>query len=157
MMALDPHFENLARPLGHLVIEFNYLEIDLGKTISRLIRTDDLAGQMFASLPMNTKLSLIRSFAHRINEDAIRANLVALLKRVEKASDERNKYIHGEFMPIVDAEYQYQGMAHRRVKDPTKNFEDVESETLEVLADEVRNIAIELRMLTATMFDLDPD
>ncbi len=34
---MDPYFEKFAGPLGHVILEFNYLEVDAGRMIARLL------------------------------------------------------------------------------------------------------------------------
>ena len=157
-MATKQSEEELATPLGHVVIQFNYLEIDLGQTISRLVKTDDTVGAIFATLAMNTKLALIRQIAStKLADNAKAAQLKNLLKRVEDLNNKRNAYIHGEYIPVVDPQENYLGMMHRRMKNSLGPFEGIESKVLETLADDVRILAGDLRRFTATMFDLAPD
>jgi len=157
-MALDPNLESLARPLGHVVIEFNYLEIDLGKLNTRLARADDLFGATLASLGGTAKLDIIRKLAAQRLTDKILANkLHSLLARAETLNCYLNRFIHGEFMPFVDAGDNYVGMAHRAVKNPNNPFQDVKPKTLETIADKVRDLANEVREFSATVYDNSPD
>jgi hypothetical protein len=157
-MALDANLEALARPLGHIVIEFSYFEIDLGQLISRMAKSDDLFGATLASLGATSKIEIARRLAaQRISDPKLAEALKALLLRAEKLNAERNKYVHGEFMPVVDQQEKYVGMVHRTVRTPTKPFEDVKPGTLEIIADSIRNLATEMREFSATMHDLYPD
>jgi hypothetical protein len=149
---------SVGTPLGHIVIEFSYLEIDLGILISRMAKSDDLFGTTLASLGATAKIEIARRFAaQRISDPKLAETLKALLLRAEKLNAERNKYVHGEFMPVVDQQEKYVGMVHRTVRTPTKPFEDVKPGTLEIIADSIRNLATEMREFSATMHDLYPD
>jgi hypothetical protein len=157
-MALDANLEALARPLGHIVIEFSYLEIDLGILISRMAKSDDLFGAILASLGSSAKIDIARKLSvQRISDPKLADTLKALLGRAEKLNTERNKYVHGEFMPVVDQREKYVRMVHRTVRTPTKPFEDLKPETLEAIADNIRDLANEMREFSATMHDLYPD
>jgi hypothetical protein len=157
-MALDANLEALARPLGHIVIEFSYLEIDLGLLISRLAKSDDLFGGTLASLGSTAKIDIARKLAaQRITSPKLLDTLKALLNRADKLNTERNKYVHGEFMPVVNQLEKYVGMVHRTVKTPTKPFEHVQPETLERIAESIRDLANDMRTFSATMYDLEPE
>jgi hypothetical protein len=160
-MSLDTNLEALVRPLGHIVIEFAYLEIDLGRLITRIARADDLLGAILASMPFSAKVDTIRRLAEQRlgGEDRAedRSKLEELLERAVKLNTKRNKFIHGEFLPVVDVHEKYVGMMHRTVKNPNKPFEDVKPKTLEDLALDVRSVANDIRMFSATVHDLFPD
>jgi hypothetical protein len=158
LMELDSNLEALARPLGHIVIEFSYLEIDLGILIARMAKSDDLFGATIASLGSTAKIEIARKLAvQRISDPRLADTAKALLARAEKLNAERNKYVHGEFMPVVDHQEKYVGMVHRTVRTPTKPFEDVKPGTLEMIANSIRSLANEMREFSATMHDLYPD
>jgi hypothetical protein len=160
-MSLDSNLEALARPLGHIVIEFAYLEIDLGHLITRIARADDLLGSVLASMPFSAKINTIRTLAEQrlSGEDRAedRSKLDRLLERAVNINTKRNKFIHGEFVPIIDVDEKYLGMMHRAVKNPNKPFEDVKPKTLEDLALDVRSVAKDIRTFSATVHDLFPD
>ena len=60
----DAYFEKFAAPLGHVVLEFNHLEVDAGRMIARLLRQDDATAAVFAgALTFFEKLKLIKVLA----------------------------------------------------------------------------------------------
>ena len=59
--ATDAYFDEVAGPLGHVMLEFNYLEVDVGRMIARLLRQDDVTAAIFAgAISFLQKVELIR-------------------------------------------------------------------------------------------------
>ena len=143
-MAKKIRREDIAPVLGEMIIAFNNLEVDVAKLLSRLMRTDEVAGKLLARLAMNTKLQLIEDAGKvRLKDENQKKQLSALLKTLTKCNTERNRYVHAEYWPIMTLERNapeaYLGMGHRRIKGILEDFERLDLTKITTLIDSVES------------------
>lgn len=167
---LNEYFENFAGPLGHVILEFNYLEVDLGRMIARLLRQDDVtAGAFAAHVPFIAKLLLVQTLVDLKVADAdLKLQFSALIKRATIINGKRNRYVHAEYMPLVDPQDRLTKMLHRRLKDAgkaidadkgedlSKLLQPVSERDLKILASEIHSLSYEVRALAERYVDFFP-
>jgi hypothetical protein len=167
---LDPHFEKFASPLGHVLLEFNYLEMDVGRLLARLLRQDDVtAAVLGGSLSFSVKTGLIRTLAKLKVQDAeIHNEIMALIKEAKRVNGLRNRYIHAEYMPVLGPNDELLEMLHRRLRDSDKTIDastgdalrdlllPVDEDSLRKLAHEINDLALRTRVLAENIADSLP-
>jgi len=151
---LDPYFEKFAGPLGHVVLEFNYLEMDAGRLIARLLKQDDvMAGVFGGALSFLDKLKLIKVIAgFKVAEEAIQGEVMAWVKDATKINEFRNRYVHAEYMPMLGPNDELLEMLHRRLKDSARTIDATKGESLDDLLQPVDDEG--LKQLAADIHDL---
>ena len=157
----DPHFEEFAGPLGHVILEFNYLEVDTGRMIARLLKQDDVTAAVFVgAIPFIGKLNLIRMLADaKVQDKSLRQELHAMVKDATKLNAQRNRYVHAEYVPVLDPNGGLVKMLHRRLKDGGENadrsedraiknlFEPMDERGLKTLAADIHQMGFRTRAL----------
>jgi hypothetical protein len=106
-MPVNDELDHLAKPLGHMLIEFNFLEVDMGRLLARLLSQDsDWISAIFAGqLMFSAKLKLARSLVEaQIIEETEQQLYFDALKRAEQCNARRNEYIHAEYLPFVGSD-----------------------------------------------------
>ncbi len=106
-MPANPYLDHLATPLGQMLIEFNTLEVDLGRLIARLVdQNEDWIAAIFAGeLMFFPKVKLARALIRaKIASDDERYSYEEALKRCEAANVERNQYVHSEYLPFLGSD-----------------------------------------------------
>lgn len=163
----DVNFENIAAPLGHVLLEFNYLKVDVGKLIARLLRQDDVTAAVFAgTISFPDKLKLIKMLAITMVQDtALQREFDAFVKDAAALNAERNRYVHSEYIPIVDSNEELLKLLRRHLKDGVKRADDsagraiqdllrpVDERSLRSLAAEIRRLVLRTRSLTEKYAD----
>jgi hypothetical protein len=141
---LDPNFERFAGPLGHVLLEFNYLEADSGRLIARLLRQDDMIASVFVgALGFLEKLKLIKTLASLKVQDAdIEKDIRVWLKEATRINELRNRYVHAEYMPHLGPNDEFVEMLHRRLKDSAKTIDTSDGEKLRDLLQPVDDQAL---------------
>ena len=157
----DPHFEKLAGPLGHVILEFNGLEVDTGKMIAHLLREDEVTAGVFVSaMSLRGKLDLIRMLADaKVHDESLRQEFHGLVNDATKLNAQRNRFVHAEYVPVPDRDGGLARMLYRRLKDggesadgsegrAIKNkFEPIDERGLKTLAADIRQVASRTRAL----------
>lgn len=165
--ASDLHFEEFAGPLGHVVLEFNHLEVDAGRMIARLLKQDDVTAAVFAgALSFMEKLKLIQTLAAvKVQDVSMRQEFDAWIRAATDLNTQRNRYIHAEYMPLVGPNDELVKMLHRRLKDSGKSaggakgraiddlLQPVEKKGLRTLANEIHGLAYRTRALAEKYAD----
>ena len=163
----DAYFEKFAAPLGHVILEFNNLEVDAGRMIARLLRENDVTAAVFAgTLRFLEKLKLIKALAAtKVQDAALRREFDALVKDATELNAERNRYVHSEYMPVIGPNDQLLKMLHRRLKDgaksadgsPGRTIQDLlrplDEKSLRSLAADIHSLAFRTRTLAAKYID----
>lgn len=157
----DPHFDQFAGPLGHVILEFNYLEVDTGRMIARLLERDDVTAMVFAgAIQFSLKLDLIRLLADaKVHDTSLRQEFHGLVNEATKLNALRNRYVHSEYVPILDPDGRLVKMLHRRLKDGAdgraiKNmFVPMDERDLKTLAADIRKVALRTRALARKFHD----
>ena len=163
----DVHFEKFAAPLGHVLLEFNYLEVDVGRMIARLLRQDDVTAAVFAGvISFLEKLKLIKMLAAtKVQDPALRCEFDALVKDATDLNAKRNRYVHSEYIPVVDPNDELVKMLHRRLKDGGKSadgstgraiqdlLQPVDERSLKSLAADTHRLAFRTRSLAEKYTD----
>jgi hypothetical protein len=164
----DPYFERFAGPLGHVILEFNYLEVDGGRMIARLLRQDDVTAGVFAGTPsFLDKLKLIqRLVVLKVQDEALRNEFNKLVKEATTINELRNRYVHAEYMPVIGSSDELLKMLHRRLKDADKTvdhskdihdlLQPVDDEALKKLASDIHDLAYRMRVLAERFVDSQP-
>jgi hypothetical protein len=119
---LNSYFEKFANPLGHVILEFNYLEMDAGTMIARLLNQDDMTAATFAGvLSFIEKLKLIQALiVFKVQDRDMRRQFDALVEEATNLNAKRNRYVHAEYMPVVGPTDELVKMLHRRLKDSSE-------------------------------------
>lgn len=165
--AIDPYFEKFAGPLGHVILEFNYLEVDAGRMIARLLKQDDVTAGIFAGvLPFIEKLKLIQMLAAtKVQDAAMQLKFEALVKKATELNTQRNLYVHAEYMPVVGPNDELVKMLHRRLKDNGKTvdgskgrtvhdlLQPVDDKSLKAIANDIHHLASRVRALAEEYVD----
>jgi hypothetical protein len=164
---LDPNFEKFAGPLGHLILEFNYLEVDTGRMLARLLDQDDATAAVFAAMiEYMQKLKLMQALvALKIDDDALKAELNKLVDDATKVNAKRNQFVHAEYMPVVGPDDELMKMLYRRLKDLHKTastskgqtihdlLHPLNKEELEAAATEAHQVAFRMRAAAEKVYD----
>jgi hypothetical protein len=163
----DPYFEKFASPLGHVILEFNYLEADAGRMIARLLRQDDLTAGIFAGMiSFMEKLKLIQALATtKVQDVAMRREFDSLVKDATDLNIKRNRYIHAEYMPVVGPNDKLMKMLHRRLRDSGRSvdiskggsihdlLQPVDDKELKKLGADIHKMACRTRVLAEKYAD----
>lgn len=163
----DAHFEKFAAPLGHVLLEFNYLEVDAGRMIARLLRQDDVTAAVFAgAISFLEKLKLIKRLAAtKVQDPALRREFHALVKDATDLNAKRNRYVHSEYIPVVDPNDELVRMLHRNLRDSAKSaygsagltiqdlLQPVDERSLRSLAADIHRLALRTRALAEKYAD----
>jgi hypothetical protein len=114
-------YDELAAPLGSFIIAFNELELAVGAAIMNILDQEERVGAVFvALLPFSMKLKMIRALDFKIKGHPYQERFTRLVNRAQEINDDRNKFIHAEYWPVIDADTQTILMAMRRIRDATK-------------------------------------
>ena len=166
--ATDAYFEKFAGPLGHVILEFNYLEVDLGRMIARLLRQDDGTAAIFAGAISSFlgKVKLIQMLAAaKVHDKALQREFDAIVRDATDLNAERNRYVHSEYMPVVDPNDELVKMLHRRLKDGAKSddrsagrpirsvLQPLDERKLKSLAADIHRLAFRTRALAEKFAD----
>jgi hypothetical protein len=155
----------VAQPLGHLLIEFNALELDLGRLIARLLdqNEDVIIAIIGAQLMFSAKLKLARALVEAKVEVSKRQNYLDTLKTAEKCNRARNGYIHSEYVPYVDDRdeiIEVLRIPHRTRPRLYGDETEIEKFTpdlipidLVVLIEEIQAVGLEIRTLAERYWD----
>ena len=157
----DPYFDKFAGPLGHVILEFNYLEVDAGRMIARLLKQDDVTATIFAgAIPFIGKVKLIQMLvAAKVHDDILRREFDVFVKNATDLNAKRNRYVHSEYMPVMGPNDELVKMLHRRLKDGGKSadgsagrtiqnlLQPVDEKGLKALAAEIHQLAFRTRSL----------
>lgn len=151
----DPHFDKIAGPLGHVILEFNRLEADTGKMIAHLLEPDEVTAMVFAgAIQFSLKLDLVRLLADaKVHDTSLRQELHGLVNEATNLKARRNRYVHSEYVPILDPDGSLVRMLHRRLRDGAdgraiKNmFVPMDERDLKTLAADIRQLASRTRAL----------
>jgi hypothetical protein len=165
---VDPFFEEFASPLGHVLLEFNYLEVDAGRMIARLLRQDDVTAGVFAGLlSFMYKLKLIQALAaFKVADPALKDEFEQIVKEATEVNARRNRYVHAEYMPLVGPGDELVKMLYRRLKDSAKTarsdtdvqklLQPVDAADLAKLAKNIHGLAYRMRVLSEKFVDQYP-
>lgn len=167
---LDPNFGRFAGPLGHILLEFNYLEADTGRLIARLLRQDDVTAGVFAgALGFMEKLRLIKMLGPlKVQDEEMQKEVGEWLKEATRINELRNRYVHAEYMPFLGPNDELLEMLHRRLKDSAKTIDTSTGETLRDLlqpvdapalkqiAADIHQFALRTRILAEKIYDCLP-
>jgi hypothetical protein len=171
-MPLDHNFEQIAGPLGHFLIEFNYLEVDIGRLIARMLKQDDMVAAVFAAqLIFGAKLKLAETLIPlKVGFDLDLQNRAsAVVRAARTVNEERNSFIHSEYLPVLDAKDNLLEVLKKKIRDSAKvlNVTDgetidallqpVNAEALKALADRANATALEMRKVAELICDTFPD
>jgi hypothetical protein len=95
------NLNNVAQEIGHIVIEFNKLEHEIGNIISMFIynKTINIPQIFTAALGFSQKLDLLYSlyFEYFENDETKVSRLKLFIKNMEKAEKNRNEIVHSWF------------------------------------------------------------
>ena len=163
----DLHFEKFAGPLGHVILEFNGLEVDTGTMIARLLREDDVTAAVFVgAIPLLGKLNLIKLLADaKVHDKSLRQEFHGLVNDATKLNAQRNRFVHAEYVPVPDRDGELARMLYRRLKDGSKSaddsegraikneFEPIDDRSLKTLAADIRQMASRTRALARKYHD----
>jgi hypothetical protein len=118
----ENYYDELARPLGYLVMAFNDLEVALGGALMRLLKQDDDVGAVFvAHLNCSTKLNILEALEIKIYDPNRRAEFHETLRLARDINTHRNTLVHSEYTPVVDEHSQeVYAILHRRLRDSAK-------------------------------------
>ena len=157
----DPHFDRFAGPLGHVILEFNYLEVDIGKLIARLLEVDDVTAMVFAgAIRFSLKLELIRLLADaKVHDTSFRQEFHGLVNEATRVNTLRNRYVHSEYVPIQDPDGRLVKMLYRRLKDGADGrairnmFVPMDERDLKTLAADIRQLTLRTHALARKFYD----
>ena len=165
--ATDAHFDKCAGPLGHVILEFNNLEVDVGRMIARLLRQDDVTATIFAgTISFLDKIKLVQMLvATKVQDPPLRREFDAIAKDATDLNAKRNRYVHSEYLPVVGPNDELVKVLHRRLKDGAKSadratgrsvqnlFQPVDERRLMSLAADIHRLAFRVRALAEKYYD----
>lgn len=166
----DSYFEQFAGPLGHVILEFNYLEVDVGRMIARLLNQDDITAAIFAAtLPFIEKLKLAQSLvAVKVQDEDLKKEFQKIIKDATEINGKRNRYVHAEYWPVLGPKDELVKMLHRRLKDMGKtidvnkeqNLADIlqplDQKDIEKLVEDISCLALRVRTVAEKFIDRMP-
>jgi hypothetical protein len=168
-MALNPHYANLAEPLGHLVIEFNSLETDMGYLIARLLKQDNMVAAVFTTQSFSSKLAFARTFAVlKVIDGELLQEMEGVLNEAADVNSERNTYIHSEYLPFLDAQDNLLEVLRTKLRDRVKAFSATdkpeldklfplaESGAITALAERINAVALRVRTVAKKYQERNP-
>lgn len=115
-------YDDLATPLGHLVIAFNKLEVALTLALMTILKQDEKAASDFARLGFSHKFD--RMTALLIEDDDIHKQLSELLDRAMRANEERNRLVHAEYTAVLGDNQEVLVFLHQKLRDFGKQGKD---------------------------------
>jgi hypothetical protein len=169
--SLDSNFGSLAGPLGHIIIEFNYLEVDAGRMIARLLRQDDMVAAAFAAvLTFSQKISFIETILPlKVHNAELRNKIGEAIKEAKRVNSERNRFVHAEYWPVLSPNDAVKETLHRKLRDGAKTFSDkdiyddmrkllqpVDAARLAKIATDVNSLALRFGSLAEEFIDSNP-
>jgi hypothetical protein len=168
-MALNSHYDDLAEPLGHLVIEFNSLEVDMGRLIARLLKQDDMVAAVFTAQSFSSKLAFARTFAElKVHDGELLKEIEQVLNDAAGVNTERNNYIHSEYLPFLDAQDNLLEVLRTKLRDRVKAFSAsdkpdldklfplVDGAAIKALAERINAVALRVRTVAEKYIDRNP-
>lgn len=161
MPLTDPMMDAIALPLGHVILDFNWLEIDTAGLLARLKGINDYERMELTRIGYTKKLKKIKKLLEKqLPKDDPTANTLRLeiqeaLKEAEDLNELRNKYIHGEYWPMLDPDDTLIETRHRAHRDAGHvNMPSViNPTTLRQLASDINAMAYKMRELAARYSD----
>lgn len=99
-MRRETYFDEQAKVMGYMLIEWGGLEVRVGKLIARLLgQQDDWIAAIFAAeLMFLPKLRLARSLLKaKIPDDDKRRPFEEALRKAETCNQKRNEYVHSDY------------------------------------------------------------
>ena len=165
--ATDAHFDKCAGPLGHVILEFNNLEVDVGRMIARLLGQDDVTAAIFTgAIPFMDKVRLIQMLvATKVQDPPMRREFDAIVRDATDLNAKRNRYVHSEYLQVVGPNDDLEKVLHRRLKDGAKSanrttgqsvqnlFQPVHERHLKSLAADIHRLAFRVRALAEKHYD----
>lgn len=161
-MADEEHpYNQVAGPLGNFIMSFNDLELATGIAIMNMLDLDERVGAVFTAMfSFAQKLQLIHALEFRIEGHPYRDRFLQLMGSAQKLGEHRNKYVHAEYFPILDAEKSIV-VAMRRIRDatkplygtdrePFKNLNVADAQQLTYLAQDAFLLAAEMATVSET-------
>jgi hypothetical protein len=115
----DPLYDQLAPLLGHILLEHGNLEGDAGRMLARLDgKMDDHSAAVYASKnTFNEKIGKIGKAAKlKVRDPVIIAEIEGLIVEMARINKLRNKFIHSEYFPELNAQEEVTGFFHRQIK-----------------------------------------
>ena len=170
-MTTDENLDAVATQLGHLLIEFNALEIDMARLVARLLGQDDdvIIAIFAAELMFFARLKLARALVEAKLPELEQAAYLAALKRAEVCNTQRNQFIHSEYLPFVDSDDKLIEVLRAQHKkrplmyapgtdgrDFDKHLLVTEPVDIHALITEINSVALEVRVLAERYTDLHP-
>jgi hypothetical protein len=117
-------------------------------------------------VPFIQKLKLIEMLAvTKVNDEAMRREFEALVKKATELNAQRNRYVHAEYMPVLGPTDDLVKMLHRRLKDSGKVvdaskgrtihdlLQPVDDKILKSLANDIHQLAHRTRVLAEKYAD----
>ena len=153
---LDPNLDQVARPLGHLVAEFNFLELDTARLIASLLdEGDEVAAVFTATLSYSDKLMLIQRLTHvKIQDSALRDQIDAALAAARRVNTDRNRYVHAEFLPVVAGDDELIATLTRRLRArPNEQAQPTNDQEIAAIANSANAVAMQMRVIAARLED----
>lgn len=153
----DPVMDDMALALGHIVLDFNWLEIDTTGLLARLKHINDLERMEHTSDSFAKKLKAIKKElkARLPDEDsdakALSIEIEKTLKEASCLNERRNAYIHGEYWPYFNQDGTLKNIMHRSHRDARKVSELI---SRKLNADNKR---VEFLKAGGTQLEHDPD
>lgn len=158
----DGPYDDLAAPLGNLVIAFNELEIAMGGALMRILRNDDdFVGAVFVSvLGFFQKHALLKALASKLEDTNVRNELLEALEDARRFSEERNRFVHAGYTTVTGDSDEVMLVLHQRLKDFSKEnlfstaneifkyIKPVNTEELKELSDDTAALAFRLLQLS---------
>jgi hypothetical protein len=103
-VALDPTYEKIAGPLGHLIIEFNALELAVASLVARLLSQDENVAAAFLTISFSARLTIARQITDiKVLDLEHRSAIETELQNAQGVNAERNAYIHSEYLGVGGA------------------------------------------------------
>ncbi|MBM0202968.1 hypothetical protein JNW90_07550 [Micromonospora sp. STR1s_5] len=140
-------FETIAVPVGHLLLEFNELEIDTGTLLARLLDQHDYVARILAgSLAYSARISLIGQFLESKIRPDQKNRMKAAVAEAEAVGEERNRFIHSEYIPRVGPNDKLLDLRLRKLRGGArKEFSVVSPREIEELSARAQKVGVELR------------
>jgi hypothetical protein len=113
------HYEEIASPLGHLVMAFNELEVAAAGAIMHILDQEERVGSVFVALNFSVKLKMLKSLEFKYEQHPRCNEFRQLVKDAEKINEGRNRFIHAEYWPVTEGD-DTMTILMRRLRDASK-------------------------------------
>jgi hypothetical protein len=113
MEGAEERVQKLAQPLGQIIIEFNFLEVQLSFALAGIASEDVTGGER---LSFSKKLKLLEQVAKRHFDAEMLRDTLSVTAILRELNLQRNMYIHSEYFAEYNDVNDFLGLRQREIR-----------------------------------------